>query len=218
MSNNRIDNIMHKNTYNTSVNKKLDLQEDIEKLEEQKVTLSGWVEELSEENYSLQEKHKELLMKQTVGYDGWEEDLATFQTLMEEAKSELKKRHEEIKAADASVKATDMIYHSALYWDRREVYYKAVAKLEEHCSKYPVMVIASNDYLERSSIICNLRRSLDNVLEPCVKKSKELSSKLKQTEELEKKYTKYLSEERKTGMGYFLGGCLVATVVTLMLK
>jgi len=30
--NKRVDSVMHKNTYNTSVNKKLNLQEDIEKL------------------------------------------------------------------------------------------------------------------------------------------------------------------------------------------
>ncbi len=218
MSNNRIDNIMHKNTYNTDVNKKLNLQEDIEKLEEQKTILRDMVKAVSEENDSLQEKHEELLMKQAVGYDGWEEDLATFQTLMEEAKSELEKCSEEVDITELAVKVREEKTYSYSSRYLREEYYKAVDKLEEHCSKYPVLTIKSKDYLERSSIVSNLRSSLDNVIEPYIKEAKELSSQLKATKKKEEEYTKYLSEERKTGMWCFLGGCLVATVITLMLK
>ena len=212
MSNNRIDNIMHKNTYNTSVNKKLDLQEDIEKLEEQQTILRGMVKAVSEENDSLQEKHKELLMKQTVGYDGWEEDLAGFCEGLDRI----------IGAFDRTSSMVD-ICETTMHYSTEGEYYSTL--LNELCLKYPRISISSEELLHRGSITGKFKNDLDKLVnelskeqEVLVKEQEKVRYKLKQTEELEKRYTKYLSEERKTGMWYFLGGCLVATVLTLMLK
>ncbi len=211
--NKRVDNIMHKNTYNTSVNKKLNLQEDIEKLEEQKVILERLTGEVSEENNQLQIKHKELLMKQAVGYDGWEDDLISYEDNMLGIVNSLEEQEQTVNSLEDIDKKTT---HYSRYLN--EELYREIYKLEELIKLHPKLVISSKDYLERSPIMKRLQNSLDNVIAPLSEKSKELTVQLKTTKKKEEEYTKYLSQERKTGKWYFLAGCLAATAFILLLK
>ncbi len=215
MSNNRIDNIMHKNTYNTEVNKKLNLQEDIEKLEEQKTILRDMVKAVSEENDSLQEKHEELLMKQAVGYDGWEEDLAGFEKELDNIVLTFDNLY------DRKCMYNQFTEYEAMWEDIKEVN-RCASLLQDLCLKYPRISISSEELIDRGG---RFRRSLDRAveklngkLEEVNKLEKKLDCQITQAEELKENYRERLSEERKTGMWYFLGGCLVATVITLMLK
>jgi len=212
--NKRVDSVMHKNTYNTSVNKKLNLQEDIAKLEEQLLALEELVPKLTKDrevlvlkNSRLEEEHKRLVYKKSTEYEGWEEDLKGFEEEMEKVVSNISRwayatKQESVTEGRAS--------------PFTNIYY--LTSISDICSKYPKIVVKSEELVKGSETLKQLKNSLEVIvpeLESQLETTKELELSMKKKEE---EYTKYLSEERKTGTWYFLAGCLVATTATLLLK
>jgi DNA repair exonuclease SbcCD ATPase subunit len=212
--NKRVDSVMHKNTYNTSVNKKLNLQEDIEKLEEQLLALEELVPKLTKDgealilkNDLLQEEHKRLVYKKSTEYDGWEEDLKGFEEEMEKVVSNISRW------AYATKQKSVTEGRASPFTD---IYY--LTSISDICSKYPKIVVKSEELVKGSETLKQLKNSLEVIvpeLESQLETTRELELRMKKKEEV---YTKYLSEERKTGKWYFLAGCLVATTITLLLK
>lgn len=212
--NRRVDNIMHKNTYNMDVNKKLNLQEDIEKLEEQLRALEEVIPELTKEvstleisNTALQKQHKHLIYKKSTDYDGWEEDLKSFEVEMEGVIVDLERWSSAIK---------QKIVMSGRASPYTNIYY--MTSISDIFEKYPKLVVKSEELVKGSETLKKLKDLVDVIAPELESQLEEVNNTEACMKKKEEEYTKYLSEERKTGMWYFLGGCLVATVITLMLK
>lgn len=235
------DLMQNRNSYNRDINKRIFLQEDIERLE-------GRIEELQDTRYNLEqdvnclEKSKKILLtQQAIGYEGFDEDIKITQ---EDFLNKLRYTSESFDYYKEICEETGVEWESPkrfyaiaktkepnryLGWDL-EIH---VDHIEKVIKEHPKITISTDIFLKQAGYdheeIKNLTKELK---ESVIKKKREIEDykkkkitvidkqqealeyKIKQTDALEEVYRKKIEDERKVSRMYIFAGFVLGAIFT----
>lgn len=234
--------MQNRNSYNRDINKRIFLQEDIERLEERTEELQNIRCSLEYDVKTLEESKKELLEKQAIGYEGYDDDIREVQEAflgeLSYASYCLEAYKKKCKEAGVDWESPNRFYDLLdskdyelwLYIGELE---KKVDYIEKVIKEHPKVTIPTDIFLKKcnynyegisawlENLKIDIRKKQEEAEAYKKKKTEELNKqqealeyKIKQTDALEEVYRKKINDESKVSRMYIFAGFVLGAIFT----
>lgn len=201
--NKRVDNLMYKTSYNRDVNKKLDLQGDVERLQREVEGLRSEKSNLRYELKSLKKSKEEYLAER---YKEREKETL----LLEDYEEEIKRLAYRLSELE-SIKGGRLVSFSQTYYEELNFTKTRLKELQEKFSRVSVPI----GELSRYSNFCikakilEIFKKIDNLTKEKDKEEAKLRWQQKELRDTEEKYKEVIHQDRETIWKGIIIGCIL---------